>query len=517
MEHTTTEGRKPQILQTRQPFSGFDYIDEHFPKCRPIRRMFSQARCLGMESVVVEEIDPSGLVADENAEIKVLYPEHVMDNLRRITFWSQPIGSLQDLSKIDPKACLGYAIVKQDSIPSRRWNWHVFEAVMPPTSYQYCYVPRWENYEFRCGNDVFKVGGVLYCQQNGLNKACAQVALRSVCSLHVNPSDVSFRRINEFARITGVFDPGQGLEVRQMCAVLDGFGIRFRHIDYDVVDKTEDPAMLAHQKFVYAGIESGAGALLGFKLVGPEATGHHIIPLFGHTFNRDTWVPNAESAYFHIGDETRYIPSESWVSTFLAHDDNFGSNYAIPRLYVTQDQAQYVCSLYPKFFRYGGVEAEALAVNMLYSVRKKMIPKDLPWHRRALEAIDEQKVVLRPIGLSKGEYLDHLRQVEDWQGHKEADNICDGWAKLLPDHLWLVELSVPELFPANLRKFGEILLNASIELDPADEARPFIFVRLPATYIAQERTPTNESTFRVGESAIQSHTPLYWTASRQLG
>ncbi len=171
-------------------------------------------------------------------------------------------------------------------------------------------------FRFRCCDRELEICGVLYCQQNGLNKACAQVALRSLCSIHRNPSDVSFRRINELAgQVSGAFDPSQGLEANQLCAVLDGFGIGYTDIDYNTVDVIDRDA-LAYQKFVYAGIESGAGALLGFKLVGPEATGHHIIPFFGHTFNRDMWVPDTENQRISMWARK---PATFRVSHGLAH------------------------------------------------------------------------------------------------------------------------------------------------------------------------------------------------------
>jgi hypothetical protein len=510
MDQATTAGGVTSFVDARQPFSAFDYIENNFGDCSPIRRLFSQARSVELCSVVCEKIAATGLVADENEEIKGLYPEHVMDDLRRLTFWSKPMASAADVNDSESNACIGYALLKQDSIPTRKWRWHVFEAVIWPTRFKYCYVPGWKKFQVRCCDKIFEVPGVLYCEQNELNKACAQVALRSLCSLHVDAAEVSFRKINAFAaKVSGQFDPGQGLEAKQMRGVLDGFGIRYTELDYTTLPD-EDRKTFAYQKFVYAGIESGAGALLGFKLVGPDATGHHIIPFFGHTFNRDTWVPNADATYFPIGEETRYIPSESWVSTFIGHDDNFGSNYAIPRLYVTADQAQYVLSLYPPFVRYSGVEAEALAVNMLYSVRKRIMPTDLPWHRRAMDAIGRQNVVLRPLAMLREDYVAHLSEAEDWQGNKESNEICEGLANSLPEHLWLVELSVPELFPANLRKIGEILLNAASEPNPEDEARVFILARLPGSYIIQAGTAEDGTPkFNLGPSNLKSHTALY--------
>ena len=145
--------------------------------------------------------------------------------------------------------------------------------------------------------------GVLYCQQNGLNKSCAQVALRSLCAPRAPGGDISYRAINRLAGSGGTsVEPWSGLTVPQIQAVLKGLGIDFLDVDYAAMP-TAERSRLPYQKLLYAGIESGAGALLGFRLAGAGAQqdAKHIIPFFGHTFNQDTWVPNAGAAYFHVG------------------------------------------------------------------------------------------------------------------------------------------------------------------------------------------------------------------------
>jgi hypothetical protein len=222
------------------------------------------------------------------------------------------------------------------------------------------------------------------------------------------------------------------------------------------------------------------------------------------------WIPKAEAAYFHVGEETRYVPSEAWTSTFVGHDDNFGSNYCIPRLYITAAQAQYVVSLYRDQVQYSGVEAETIAVNVLYSIRKSILPSTIPWLRRVQQAIDDQEVVLRTISVTRSEYIRHLKELVDWEFSQEDAGVCDSLASSLPDHLWMVELSLPELFPANLRKVGEILLNATVEPIPGTEASVYILARLPSSYIVgagldSDGTPN----FTVGPSDLTSHTPVY--------
>ncbi len=513
----TAGGKSVELLHVESPFSSFEFIETHFPGHMPIRRLFSQARSLGMQSICMEEISPVGLVEDENRNLTDLYSDYKPGELKRVTFWSERLESPKDLASANPKAFLGYAILKQDVVHSLgKSQWHVFEAVTRRNPYEHTYIPAGRMFDTNVCGHTFAVPGVLYCQQNGLNKACAQVALRSLCALHVPDENVSFSAINSAAEsATGPFDPSQGLEVKQMRAVLEHFGIGYLDIDYTTLSE-EERTGLVYQKFLYAGIESGAGALLGFKLTGPQATGHHIIPFFGHTFNRDLWVPNADSAYFHVGEETRYIPSESWLSSFVGHDDNFGSNYCIPRLYVTPEQAQYVVSLYRKSTCFSGVEAEAIAVNFLYSVRKSIVPSGNPWLRRFMRYVEAQQVVLRAVALTRAEYLKHLRAAEDWEGQREAAQTCQGMEAFLPEHLWMVEVSLPELFPANLRKLGEILLNASEMPAPDQDLSTYILARLPGRYFIFDGTISDGTPrFTIGPSSLTSHTALFSEAFRE--
>ncbi len=97
-----------------------------------------------MFSIVSEIIPATALISEENEEIKRLYPGHRMTDLRRLTFWKTSFKSSADVAIADPDSCLGYAILKQDSVPGRKDCWHVFEAVTWPTKYAYSYVP-WIN------------------------------------------------------------------------------------------------------------------------------------------------------------------------------------------------------------------------------------------------------------------------------------------------------------------------------------------------------------------------------------
>jgi len=371
-------------------------------------------------------------------------------------------------------------------------------------------------YAVALGRERISVEGLLYAQQNGLNKACAQVALRSLIS-RINGSDVSYRQINNLARqeSTQSFNPGKGLTLLQIRAVLAGFGILFRDLDYNLYSDKERKDY-PYQKYVYSGIESGTGALLGFHFTGPaiQDPQRHIIPFYGHTFNKDTWAPEAETSYFRVGEKLGYVSSLNWTSSFLGHDDNFGPNFCVPRLYIQPKEVDYVVELLKPGIKFGGAQAEAMALQFLYSVLNQIIDQiDLSenvWLKRLVHYAhpDIQRIVLRAIAIDRDAYIQHLSNEKDWSQHSEHRQVINVLSKLLPKALWIVEVSIPQLFPANERKLGDIVLNGGIELSASQKKRShFLFVRLPGLYLFDISEKSRQQ-FLTVPSNLTSHLPV---------
>ncbi len=236
----------------------------------------------------------------------------------------------------------------------------------------------------------------------------------------------------------------------------------------------------------------------------------HIIPLFGHTFNQDAWVPRAESAYFHVGEDTRYLPSESWVSSFIGHDDNFASNFCVPRLYINPDQVDYVAELFLDNCNYSGAVAEIIAVDYLYSILPELSRSPLSWLNRLITYVDGQEVVLRAVTVTADEYIKHWKSITDWEGNKEDENLCDTMKADLPEQLWMVEISVPELFPANLHKVGEIVLDATRPHGTERDFSLFVWARVPGSVLSlQDISSDGIPNFAHIRSELVSHTPLF--------
>lgn len=503
------------FISIARPFSSFNYIEDNFGDLDSLRRLFSIARSSGAKTLVAETIPALGIIDSENTALKTEYSDYTSDGIVRLSFWKSEIPDTAALAGITGEELIGYGILKQDSIPSQKTRcWHVFEAVFKKYLHPHNCVPRPRTYPVAVGSGRFEVEGVLYCQQNSLNKACAHVALRSLLTRLVPAGDVSYEDLNKIAetRKTPDWHPSKGLTVDQIRGILDHYRILYRDIDYDLSPNLAEAA--PYQKFAYAGIESGAGALVGFNASGPAGAnaGSHIIPFYGHTFNQDTWAPDADVAYFHIGANVGYIPSESWTSSFLGHDDNFGPNFCIPRLYVRPAQVKYIVELLRSGVKYSGVAAEALALNFLYSVIPSMSPQKNRWLSRLRYWTGRQRVVFRAQSVTREEYTSHLSGLEDWEGHMEKAEWCSSLLERLPPMLWMVEVSTPQLFPANERKLGEILLDAGKPLNSPGGLNPFslfTLARFPEYYFFGYDVDTQgRPKFLSFPSSLVSHTPL---------
>ena len=154
--------------------------------------------------------------------------------------------------------------------------------------------------EWKCciGEETFKVKGYVYAQQNNTTNACAHVACRTAAARFHPDGDMTYREMNSLPQIgidhvTKVSDGG--LTNDQMVAILETAGARCTVADFTSwkAGVTSPP----FQKYLYGSVESGFPAILFFAANAGE---HHAIPVFGHTFNEDMWVANAEMSYFRV-------------------------------------------------------------------------------------------------------------------------------------------------------------------------------------------------------------------------
>ncbi len=515
-DHRLVQARNPTLVRFEQPFSSFTYVDQKYGGANPaIRRLFSIARSHAAQTLMVEEIDPAGIICDENGEIERLYADYQMKGLQRISFWRSSFETIRT-GVLREEDCIGYAILKRDAVPSKKYDrWHVFEAVFEKYQHKHNCIPNPMEYSVALGTSIISLRGLLYAQQNTLNKVCAHVALRSVISRAIG-RDVSYSEINKLSRqVSSPHNPSNGLNAEQIRVVLEGFKIGFRDFDY-TSGGPDDRSRHPYRRYVYSGVESGAGALLGFRLGGPniQGTERHIIPFYGHTFNKDTWIPEADMAYFQVGEDIGYVPSESWTSSFLGHDDNFGPCFCIPRLYVPADKVDYVVELLRPRVRFGGAEAEALGLLVLYSILNQLDHEHLTnniWLKRFAEHVQHstQTIVLRAIAVERDVYIQHLSDEPDWDDNRESAEMVGILTGAIPEVLWVVEVSVPQLFAANERKLGDIVLSGKADpIDHESSLSAFLFARLPGLLFFSLGSEHNGERFLTAPSRVVSHLPV---------
>jgi len=322
----------------------------------------------------------------------------------------------------------------------------------------------------------FYVRGVLYAQQNDLTFVCAHVCLRTVLASVLPEGDVSYRRINDIAGIDHLGERvggGAGLSPEKMEAVLGEHGLEYAKIIHEPTDPTlELPG--DYQSDLYGAIESGQPALLGFEL--SDSSSRHIIPVIGHTFNEDTWVAPATRDYFDGG--LSYYPSENWLSTYVVHDDNFGPYYCLPRHFLRKDNFRIILSLKRHTSETGSVEAEAIALAYLNGIATALRVGNV-WLERFKAYAQSGLLVLRALHLSRSEYLAHLKEATCWDGQTTREECLEEMETQLPPFFWMVEVSVPEMFSATRRKFGEVLIRSDVaEPNPLDWSL-FLLARLP--------------------------------------
>jgi len=542
------KGKDIRIINIESPFSFFDFKDkEIIGECWPIRRIFSQVRQLNGKTMVIENIKESIDLEEENEDIAKVYKNFSRDNSKsmRLSFFSKTFSKEKDLKIIDRRNFLGYVILKTDEIPDTDIGvkTRVYESVLKTSRRENNYIRRKPNWTCTVGNESFKIKGYLFAQQNGITNRCAHVAVRSIVSSFLNNDELSYRKINELLGIELKENiKARGLKLEEIQRILKHVGARYTQKKYISIEDYFMEPDIDLPKYIYGSIESGFPALVGFET--SEGNGH-VIPIFGHTFNEDTWVPKAELMYFGFGPETIYYQSESWLSMYISHDDNAGSNFCIPRRYLQpkklcmrklqcdddsfiqmvqfcpKEEKQNVIAVigtYPDKVEVPPISAEAIGADYLFAIIFELTQGEIDnvdnvWTKRLVEYFISKQVVLRSILINSDSYARHLKSMEDWQHNKIKPELLKAlikiFRKLKDKYLWMVELSVPELFQANRRKLGEVIFNAESKNSLERDFSSYYLARIPDQFVIYGGGNIDKPNFYFIPSGIKGHVSLF--------
>jgi hypothetical protein len=525
---------KPEIIPVGRPYSFFKFVETRFPKTFSLRRLLSQARMLSCRTMVVERIGLSDDLREESEDIEIRYGIAPVSTVSRLSFFTKEFKTARGLGTVRPDEFLGYAVIKHDVVSGITENCRIYEAAFHASRHPNNFIKGAPTWLCRIAGVDLSTSGYLYAQQNNMTNVCAHVALRTAAASFHSAGDMTYREMN---KLVGIDHVGRktggtngGLTSDEMVHILEAAGARCFVGDY-----TAPGAPVPFQKYIYGSIESGYPAVLFFGVT-TNGGGYHAIPVFGHTLNEDTWVPNADFMYFKIGAGTRYIPSESWLSMFVAHDDNWGANYCIPRGYIHARQecnrlqpapqlcpettagVAYAISTFPKHVRLSSIRAEAIGADYLFTILPQLPQSATLWDKRLEFFANLDMLVLRPILVRGSEYIAHLASIRDWDGRKIRQNMLLGLKQNLKDETyWLVELSVPELFSANHRKVGEVLIRAEVVTGKGRDFRNYVLTRLPGWFALYDGGGANKPRYRFVETGAQGHVELYGTLPQPVG
>lgn len=483
-----------------QHFSNFLFVDQRYGSDSVMRRVLSLARKLNYQSLLIEEISEAdcALLAEENAALRLRRPDFLQSIVHRLSFFKTRAGQQPGHDDF-----LGYVVFKRDefSSPPPRCS-HVYECIIttarnaPENNFIHCH----RTYEVRTTAGIFRVTGVLYAQQNDLTFVCAHVGLRTALSVMLPEGDITYARLNALAGVdhqARKVGGGGGLEPAEFETIFQSLGVNFQKLVHEPSQQLLLPTEF--QRDLYGFIESGCPALMGFEL---DTQTRHVIPVFGHTFNEDTWLPDAQRAYF--GGSVSYYPSENWLSSFVVHDDNFGPYYCLPRSFLKKENFRLIYGLKPEPTPLGAVEAEAVAFDYVRAIANRFGPRGEDWYDRFTVFAKSGWLVLRTQLVRKDDYLAHVEGIRDWNEVALEPERIAALRNRLPESFWMAEASAPELFASSRRKFGELLVAANQPLPKPLDITLLIAARLPGLSLVN-----NRSALDVKESAQQGHTPLF--------
>ncbi len=506
-----------EFLPCERAFSNFDLVEKRFDGIEPMRRILSQARVHGARTIVIEDgLQDASDLQEENQDILALMPTFRVNETEacRVSFF-RDAASESTIATIPEDSFIGYAIYKKDSIKAR-----VYESVFAMSPRENNFVRGAPSWVCEVAGRSFTITGYLYAQQNAVTNSCAHVAVRTVATRFLR-EDLSYREMNEwvseYRKAHGIQEslPGEGLTNLEICYLLERSGAKTFVADYGRIEQSPVP----YQLRLYDSIESGFPGIVFF---GTEIQTHegeiayHVIPVFGHTFNEDTWAPGADLKYFHHRKATKCLTSSAWVSMFIGHDDNSGSNFCIPQHYMeplrtcrneTGDavlddngapitchqqggSVAYAIATVPAGIEADPIEAEAIAADFLLAILAE-VPESFPgwkerWQNRLANpenALAPDDLILRTSLITGSGYCRHLEMVSGWDRNKKIpDSIIDTLSPVADDPFWMIEVSLPELFSANRRKVGEVLIRADREPSTDRDAGSLLLARLPGCF-----------------------------------
>ncbi len=442
------------------------------------------------------------------------------------SFFKDPFYEEKDIFSLSEDSIIGYCILQRDTLRGdekvEEPPPYVIESILnlPEKRKDRFFVKNYRTH-IQVLKRNFHIIGNYFSQQNNITNCCAQAATKMAIRAHY--PDITAEKINKAVGITHETIKGnEGLkpkEFKKAITKLSGQNAKY-------FDARQFETPLHFLKLIYHAIESRFPVILLFgyetEKIFPARQKCHAAALIGHTFDKNTWWAYAWKAYFPKNyANPKYFPSVMWCDNFVIQDDNMGPYYLLPL------QALKITDLPPKIpfrirsfiqnfrFRLSKISSwfyRPLGCIITYpkntvspEMYLKIEPHMTQWLTSYNKYLEEDKnfstdnfyfheyfkknlldgsLVLRTFVCKKDEYLKafekncNLEEKEELL--KSFDFILNSEELGLShiDFLYVVEISVPELYWINKKKIGEILINP--EQFQKDPQKSVIFIKLPS-------------------------------------
>lgn len=501
---------QPQLVDP--PFSFFDLAEEYGGlSIKPLKRCFSILRRLGVRTMIRTESEllPAQFESDEDEpECFVVAAATPVQRIRRhtLTFFDQPYSDLEQVPK-DGRTLLGQISLKGFETLKKTF-WKVERSVLAPESVPDYYICAYAEHSVMVPPPVSgRVAAATHCQQSWFTNCCAHAAIRTALeSLPKFNGTIPTRR--EMNHQIGINHNSRkawdGMTTEEVSDILTSTGARPLAFTFEKGRKR--PFSFDH--LIYLGIESGFPVIVGFTT--DKAKGGHVVTVVGHTFNGNSWLPEARSDYSleFSKDKIGYIPSSAWLDNFILQDDEFGPYYCLPSTFLEKAELELVLTIVTDLdsnhcFADKAELAAIKIVPTLEALNQKQGSGSEPgeaiakWSRILFQHAKIDKMIARTTLASSASYRTELRERRVAPTDFDPESLYKKLEGLLPHRFWLTELSVPELFNVNRAKVADIIV------DPAT-AR-VSFVRLPNYIVLPMK---QQRTFAMVRTRDMGHVPL---------
>ena len=439
-----------------------------------------------------------------------------------LSFFGEPVDE-KTLLHTAEESLLVHCVVKRNlGVPKPTGNVH--EAYVRPRLLPNNFLNGIREYSIEVGGRTFKMESVFFCQQNGVAAKCAQSAMAMVLRAMNLQLPGGVEALPEEINNCIPTAVGRGLTLEEMGRLLQHVGISPL-----VVDFRKPQAMgLDYRSIVHAGIESGVPVLLCFVTRDRE-TGkleRHVVAVFGHTFNSDAWLAEAEFGY-GVDAPHKYHGSYHWCTHWIISDDNLGMFYCLQgnrlasvwdkwtlhppanrmrrlcdwllqlprRAYAAKEQREFdVVGVVVPLAASSGVDIRSAEIKVLAHLRpfadelRSLMPSgtftQAWWIDRLVRRLSADHPgpgpILRTRQLDRQTYLSHLRGDDgvDWDGRRIHDHVMSTLEVRLPKTFWMTEYTLVDLLTANRRKLGEVLWEPQWSM-ASDTTTGLVLTRFP--------------------------------------